>query len=165
MRAIVLGRLFGGRRRLGLVAPVLAPVLALGLIACQPQAPGGAEAPPPADASEDIPAPAAAFADEIMAVGTEPFWGLRIRKTEITLEQLGEPSAKGPNQGSEESGAQTIWRTTTAGGDALVVTLWEETCSDGMSDLAYAYQARVQLGDKTLSGCAGKADAMPREGG
>jgi len=45
-----------------------------------------------------------------------------------------------------------------------MVTIWEASCSDGMSDLTYAYQARVQRGDETLEGCAGKEGAMPREG-
>ena len=111
-------------------------VLALGLAACQPQAPDGGEAQPPADAPAPLPTPpapeaappvaAGPFDGEIRAVGTEPFWGLRIRDTEITLERPDFPPS--------------------------------------MSDLTYAYQARVQSGDETLEGCAGKEGAMPREG-
>lgn len=156
----------------GLVGGVFA--LALGLAACQPQAPDGGEAQPPADAPTPLPtapaptpAPPVAtgpFDGELRAVGTEPFWGLRIRDTEITLERPDFPPSKGPNPGFTLEDGQAVWRTTTADGGELMVTIWEASCSDGMSDLTYAYQARVQSGDETLEGCAGKEGAMPREG-
>lgn len=149
-------------------------VLALGLAACQPQAPDGGEAQPPADAPTPLPTPpapelappvaAGPFDGEIRAVGTEPFWGLRIRDTEITLERPDFPPSKGPNPGFTLEEGQAVWRTRTADGGELMVTIWEASCSDGMSDLTYAYQARVQSGDETLEGCAGKEGAMPREG-
>lgn len=149
-------------------------VLALGLAACQPQAPDGGEAAPPADAPAPLPAtpapmpapPVAAgpFDGEMRAVGTEPFWGLRITETEITLERPDFPPSKGPNPGFTLEEGRAVWRARTADGGDLMVTIWEETCSDGMSDLTYAYQAQVQSGDETLSGCAGKDGAMPREG-
>lgn len=161
MRAIVPSR----RRRYRRLIRLAAPALILGLAACEPQAPGGAAAPPPADAPDVVTAPPGPFDGEIRAVGTEPFWGLRISETEITLERMDKPSSKGPNPGPTLEGERAIWRTPTADGDDLVVTLWEEACSDGMSDLTYVYQARVQVGDEALSGCAGKADALPREGG
>ncbi len=162
MRAIVPSRVLRDRPLIWLAAPALI----LGLAACEPQAPGGgAAAPPPADAPEAPAEPLGPFDGEIRAVGTEPFWGLRISDTEITLERMDKPSSKGPNPGPTLDGEQATWRTPTADGDELVVTLWEEDCSDGMSDLTYVYQARVQVGEETLSGCAGKADAMPREGG
>lgn len=149
-----------------------AVVLALGLAACQPQAPDGDEAQAPADAPAPAgpdPAPPAPVASgpydgEMRAVGTEPFWGLRISATEITLERPDFPSSQGPNPGFVLEDGRAVWRTRTADGGDLMVSLWQEPCSDGMSDLAYAYQARVQSGDETLSGCAGKAGAMPREG-
>lgn len=97
------------------------------------------------------------------AVGTEPFWGLRITSTELTLERPDAPPSKGPNPGPSLEDGQAVWRTRTAAGGDLMVTIWQEACSDGMSDLTYAYQARVQSGDETLSGCAGKEGAMPRE--
>lgn len=156
----------------GLVGGVFA--LALGLAACQPQAPDGGEAQPPADAPTPLPTPPAPtpappvatgpFDGELRAVGTEPFWGLRIRDTEITLERPDFPPSKGPNPGFTLEDGQAVWRTTTADGGELMVTIWEASCSDGMSDLTYAYQARVQSGDETLEGCAGKEGAMPREG-
>ncbi len=151
-------------------------ILALGLAACQPQAPDGGEAQPPADAAAPLPtspapeatapAPAAQgpYDGEMRAVGTEPFWGVRITETEITLERPDAPPSKGPNSGRSLEEGQAVWRTRTADGGDLMVTIWEEASSDGMSDLTYAYQARVQSGDESLSGCAGKADAMPREG-
>lgn len=165
MRAIVPSRRRLDRPHDRPLVWLAAPALILGLAACEPQAPGGAAAPPPADAPDLVADPPGPFDGEIRAVGTEPFWGLRIGDTEITLERMDQPSSKGPNPGPTLDGERAIWRTPTADGDELVVTLWEEDCSDGMSDLTYVYQARVQVGDETLSGCAGKADAMPREGG
>ncbi|MGQ3016580.1 COG3650 family protein [Phenylobacterium sp.] len=153
----------------------VALVLVLGLAACQPQAPDGGEAEAPADAppAEALPTPAPApappvaagpYDGELRAVGTEPFWGLRISDTEITLERPDFPTSQGPNPGFVLEEGRAVWRTRTADGGDLMVTIWEAACSDGMSDLTYAYQARVQSGDETLSGCAGKEGAMPREG-
>ncbi|MDO8899882.1 MAG: hypothetical protein Q7V15_00840 [Phenylobacterium sp.] len=154
---------------------LIVPALILGLAACQPQSPDGDEAAAPADApaptlvppqavAPEPPAATGPFAGDMRAVGTEPFWGLRIAATEITLERPDAPPSKAPNPGPSLDGDQAIWRTRTADGGDMMITLWEAPCSDGMSDLTYAYQARVQSGDETLSGCAGKEGAMPREG-
>ncbi len=148
--------------------------LTLGLGACQPQAPDGGQAPAPADAPAlaaasrtAVPGPPAApgpFAGDLRAVGTEPFWGLSITGGEILLERPDVPPSRGPNPGFVMEDGQAVWRTQTTDGGDLMITLRQAACSDGMSDLAYAYVAEVQSGDETLSGCAGKADAMPREG-
>ncbi|MCG9915570.1 MAG: hypothetical protein MH112_04310 [Phenylobacterium sp.] len=148
--------------------------LTLGLGACQPQAPDGGQAEAPADAPAEAadpatPAPGTApapgpFAGDLRAVGTEPFWGLSITGGEIVLERPDFPPSRGPNPGFVMEDAQAVWRTQTTDGGDLMVTLRQAPCSDGMSDLTYVYAAEVQSGDETLSGCAGKADAMPREG-
>lgn len=143
-------------------ALVLSTTALLG--ACEPQAPSGDRAPPPADAPATPVAAPQAFAGEMLARGTEPFWALRIKETEMVLERPDFPPLTAPNPGPVMVEGRAVWRTQTEGGAPLEVILWEATCSDGMSDLVYGYEARVTLDGRTLSGCAGKADAMPREG-
>ncbi|CAN5405760.1 hypothetical protein BH10PSE5_BH10PSE5_22410 [soil metagenome] len=142
------------------------------LAACAPQAPDGSNAPPPADAPPQAAAPATPpaatpipeeFAGDMDARGTEPFWGLQIRDTQITLQRPDHPNAVGNNPGLKMDGAKAVWATQ-AGADRLTVTLTMQACSDGMSDLKYAYAAEVKLGAETLKGCAGKTAAMPKEG-
>lgn len=145
---------------------VLASLLLLA--ACAPQAPDGSTAPPPADAPPPAAAPAATpipeeFSGDLDARGTEPFWGLQIRDTQITLQRPDHPAAVGPNPGLVMKGGKAVWETQ-AGTDRLTVTLSLAACSDGMSDLKYDYAAEVVLGSETLKGCAGKANAMPKEG-
>ena len=143
---------------------------ALAVAACSPQTPDGTTAPPPADAPSPTPAPPAPapiaeeFSGDLDARGTEPFWGLQIRDTQITLQRPDHPNAVGPNPGLVMEGGKAVWRTR-SGVEPLSVTIRLEACSDGMSDLKYAYAAEVTLGGaEPLKGCAGKADAMPREG-
>ena len=145
---------------------VLAVASLLALAACSPQAPDGSNAAPPADAPATPPPPAAApipeeFSGDINARGTEPFWGLQIRGTQITLQRPDHPAAVGPNPGLTMQEGKAVWETQ-AGTDRLVVTLRLEDCSDGMSDLKYDYAAEVVIGSETLKGCAGKAGAMPK---
>ena len=144
---------------------VLASLLLLA--ACSPQAPDGSDAPPPADAPAPG-TPAATpipeeFSGDMDARGTEPFWGLQIRDTQITLQRPDHPNAVGNNPGLKMESGKAVWETQ-AGADRLTVTLTMQGCSDGMSDLKYAYSAEVKLGSETLKGCAGKADAIPKEG-
>lgn len=137
------------------------------LAACQPQSPDGSAAPPPADAPRAASTAAAvpeAFQGEMLARGTEPFWVIRIGPETITLERPDFDPVTAPNPGAVMEGPAAVWRATTADGRPLSVTLRQGECSDGMSDLRYAYVAEASLAGETLRGCAGKADAMPREG-
>lgn len=143
---------------------VLASACVLALAACSPQGPDGATAPPPADALPPAaPAIPAAFSGDLDARGTEPFWGLQIRGAQITLQRPDHPDLAAANPGPAMTDGKAVW-TSTAGTETLIVTLSLEACSDGMSDLKYAYAAQVILGGETLKGCAGKAGAMPKEG-
>ncbi|MFN3512573.1 MAG: hypothetical protein ACK41C_05990 [Phenylobacterium sp.] len=143
--------------------PILPVFGALALAACQPQAPNGEPAAPPADA----PVAGTPFAGDFDARGTEPFWAVQIRPTGITLiRPEPEPPVVAPNPGPAADGARAVWSSTAADGRAFVVALSEAPgCSDGMSDLAYPYAATVTLGEETFSGCGAKASEMPREGG
>ncbi|WP_312166612.1 hypothetical protein [Phenylobacterium sp.] len=134
--------------------------------ACQPQAPDGSPAQPPADAPA-APVAAAelpdAFQGDLDAHGTEPFWSVKVREAQI---EFSTPDANiaFPNRGGRVEGGQVVWEST-EGARPIKVTLSEQAgCSDGMSDLTYPLAAEVALGGTTYKGCAVKTSEKPREG-
>ena len=146
---------------------------ALALAACQPQAPDGSVAQPPADAppvaeqpAAPPPAPAipAAFQGDIDAHGTEPFWAVEIRATQISF-KTPDASIVFPANTVTIAGGAAVWESK-AGDKPIKITLHERTgCSDGMSDLKYPLAAEVALGGTTYKGCASKTAEKPKEGG
>ncbi|WP_374577207.1 COG3650 family protein [Phenylobacterium sp.] len=145
-------------------------IAALALAACQPQAPDGSLAQPPADApplpAEPAPPPAtpAAFQGDIDAHGTEPFWAVEIRQTQISF-KTSDASIVFPAGGMAVADGAAVWEST-AGDKPIKITLREQPgCSDGMSDLKYPLAAEVALGGTTYKGCAAKTSEKPREGG
>jgi uncharacterized membrane protein len=142
----------------------LCALAALAFSACTRHSDDTPEGPtPPADAPAQPPpaAPATSasqWAQDINAVGTEPFWGLEIAKDRMIL--------SGPDRQDlvVTHGAPRITETSavyegSAGGVAVKVILTPGTCSDGMSDRTYPYVAEVQTGAETLEGCAAPKDA------
>jgi len=142
-------------------------VAAFLLAACSPEAPGGGEAEPPADAPAATPAPAvdpaAPFRIDFSARGNEPFWRIDIKGTDIVLTRPDAPATTATNAGLAASANQAIW-TAQAGAAPVTVTVTAGECSDGMSDLKYAYSADVTWGSEALKGCAFPTAAEPREG-
>jgi uncharacterized membrane protein len=137
---------------------------AVALCACQPQAPDGSAAPPPADAPVAKPAAGvpSAFEGDIDASGTEPFWGLQIRETQITLIRPDpEPSVVGPNPGPVMQGGKAVWNTTSQEKPFKVALAEQPGCSDGMSDRRYPLAAEVMVGELTFKGCASKTSEKP----
>lgn len=132
--------------------------------ACQPQAPDGSAARPPADAPKPPPAmtpgpPAPpAFQGDFDLRGTEPFWVVSVRAREITVMRPDHLTLKAANHGPRMAGNQAVWATL-AGEEPIVVVMVEQDCSDGMSDTAYAYAAELQVDGETLAGCAARATA------
>lgn len=144
---------------------VLLALAALTLAACQPQAPDGSPAQPPADApvAPVEPQVPEAFKGDIDAHGTEPFWGVQIREAQISF-STPEANITFPNQGLTIEGGKAVWESA-AGDKPIKVTLIEQPgCSDGMSDLKYPLAAEVALGGATYKGCAAKTSERPREG-
>lgn len=140
-------------------------VAALLLAACSPEAPGGGEAAPPADAPDAAPAPdpAAAFRADFSARGNEPFWRVDIKGTDIVLTRPDAPAVTATNAGLAATANQAVW-TAQAGATSVTVTVTTGDCSDGMSDLKYGYAAEVNWGAETLIGCGFPTAAEPREG-
>lgn len=144
----------------------LAAAAALGLAACEPQAPDGAAAPPPADApatAETAQPVATPFDPPLSARGTEPFWALEVTEETLTLTRPDQPALSMANPGMRMQGAKATWDALSAGA-RLYIEVEEKACSDGMSDLSYPLTVEVQTGDLKLAGCGAKAGAMPREG-
>jgi uncharacterized membrane protein len=152
----------------------LITAVAVLLSACQPQAPDGSVATPPADAPAPAPAPTPApspagatlpeaFKGDLDAHGTEPFWGVKIRDAQIEF-STPEANITFPNHGGAVVDGKAVWEST-AGDKPIKVTLSEQPgCSDGMSDLKYPLAAEVALGGTTYKGCAAKTSERPREG-
>jgi uncharacterized membrane protein len=142
----------------------LAAVLFVG--ACSPSNDGGVAAEEPASAP--APAPAApspappqaaasapldpAFAGDINARGTEPFWAVEVRGGSLTLKRPDHPDVTSAHQGAKMEGDAAI-----VGDAGLRLTLRKAACSDGMSDVEYPLTAEVVVAGETLKGCAAPA--------
>jgi uncharacterized membrane protein len=156
------------RRTAVLISAALSALL---LAACGQEAPGGADAPPPADApaAPEAPTadPAAPFKVDFSASGTEPFWRLDIKGTDVTLSGPITETVPAPHEAANAGLAATdgaaTW-TAQAGATPVVVKVTKGDCSDGMSDLTYPYSAEVAWGAQTLKGCAFPTAEQPREG-
>lgn len=155
-------------RRIAALSAVAVSVLLLA--ACGQDAPGGAEAQPPADAPAAPAEPAAApteptseYSAEFGARGTEPFWRADVVGGSVKITQTDAPEIVATNAGLAVTGHKATW-TAQAGAKPVVLTVIKTACSDGMSDLAYAYTAELKLGETTLKGCGFPLAAEPREG-
>jgi uncharacterized membrane protein len=142
---------------------------ALAVAACQPQAPDGATAPPPADAPGGMTTPGPSheastldLSQPLLARGNEPFWAVRIDGTRLTLQRPGEADKLFEAPGAVVTPGQARWEARGADGQLLTVSLYASRCSDGMSDFAYPLVAEVKLLDRTYSGCAAKVSELPR---
>jgi uncharacterized membrane protein len=129
------------------------------LAACQQ------EAPVQAPASKAAPKTAVSdFSGDIDARGTEPFWAVKIRGTQLTLSRPDQPDLVAQAPGAAIRPGTAAWTAKTPEGATLKVTLYVSPCSDGMSDLRYPMAAEVALAGVTYSGCAAKTAQMPRGG-
>ncbi|MCS3741309.1 MULTISPECIES: COG3650 family protein [unclassified Rhizobium] len=115
-----------------------------------------------ADATTAKGSPAAAtgnFDGDLNALGTEPFWAIKIRADGITISRPGVEDIKSANSGPAIEKDSATW--TIAGGPApLRLTLTKGACSDGMSDRHYPLNAVLAFGDKTMYGCAATPAAI-----
>ena len=133
---------------------ILAALPVVLLASCGPDN-GGYDRAPPADApsasSEAPSVPAeSAWSGDFNLIGTEPFWGVEIRPTSLTLTRPDAPPLMTPNPGPTSEGDQGVWATS-----SFIVRMLKAQCSDGMSDRVYAFTAMVTLADGgTLRGCA-----------
>lgn len=112
---------------------------------------------PPADAPAPAPvvtpAPATDVSRPINALGTEPFWALKIRPEGLNFSEPQKPEMNVKNPGPKITGETAVWS-----GQGVEATLTAGVCQDGMSDRSYPFKAVVKVGGKTLNGCATYAD-------
>ena len=129
--------------------PAVAPV---------PQPSAVAGAPEVATALPTAPAPvlatnAAIAIDKFMAIGTEPFWSVKVAGGKATYttpeDQVGQSIAVVAAQDG------TGWQYKgTLAGQPFDLKLRLETCSDGMSDRSYRYAADLAVRGEQRKGCA-----------
>jgi uncharacterized membrane protein len=137
------------------------------LAACQPQAPSGDPAPPPADAPTatlDPPPTVLDISKPITARGNEPFWALSIDGKAFKLTRPDHPDVVAEAPGAAMADGRATWIAKTPDGQQITVSLFVSDCSDGMSDLKYPMTAEVILLNESLRGCAAKTAELPREG-
>ena len=134
---------------------------ALVLAACDAPLGSNENAPPPADAPVMM---GPDYGGDFDAVGTEPFWNIKVRPDGVTLSRPDHPDVVTANPGVRIDGEQGVFDGT-AGEQRLVLRLTPGECSDGMSDRHYGYSAEVWIDGETLRGCASKTQdlaAQPR---
>ena len=129
---------------------LVVPALTVALAACGPSPMGSSEGGmgAPADAPATAP-PGPDFSGDFDLVGTEPFWGGKIRAAGLTLTRPDQPEVSAANTGVHVEGEVGAWGT-----GHLVIRLAPEACSDGMSDRHYGYRAEATLNGEVLKGCA-----------
>lgn len=141
----------------------LAAVSALALAACGAQPEKEAEAPA---------APAAAPAvlsgvdltQPLRALGTEPFWSVELTGSEMIYTSPDQQAGlRAPQPAPVMQGTIAVYESAVQS-EEFKVTLTATECSDGMSDRTWPLSAIVQLGDRTLTGCAATAAAIMSSG-
>ena len=126
------------------------------LAACDAPLGSNESAPPPADAPVTV---GPDYSGDFDAVGTEPFWNLKIRAASMTLARPDHPDVTTANPGVRADGDQGVWDGT-VGEQRLVLRLTPGDCSDDMSDRRYGYAAEVWIDGETLRGCASKTQDL-----
>ncbi|WP_431320025.1 COG3650 family protein [Rhizobium sp. YTU87027] len=98
-------------------------------------------------------APAGDFAGDLNALGTEPFWAIKIRTDGLTFSRPGTEDVKIANPGPVIDKDRATWAIAD-GPTPFKLTLTKGDCSDGMSDRHYTLNAVLVFADKTMYGCA-----------
>jgi uncharacterized membrane protein len=130
------------------IVRVLTMVALLALAACGPKPAATPAAAPPKGVVND-------FSKPLDAHGTEPFWGLTIRGTTLTLTRPNQAALTAVAPGAVIRPSEASWTGKTPDGREMKVIFYSSACSDGMSDRTYAYSAEVDLpGESPLTGCA-----------
>lgn len=116
---------------------------------------------PPADAPAIV---APDYSGDFDALGTEPFWSVKIRAGGLTFSRPDHQDAIAPGVSLKVEGETGVFDAV-GGGRHVVLRLTPGECSDGMSDRRYAYFAEVRTGEERLKGCAARPEdlaAQPR---
>jgi uncharacterized membrane protein len=97
---------------------------------------------------------------EVNALGTGPFWSLRIRADQITFSRAGKNNIitvnPGPTAATESSATWTIAHPPAP----FTLTVTREGCFDGTSARRYDFAAKLAFQGRTLYGCAASLAAV-----
>lgn len=127
---------------------LLAPLAVM--TACQQPAPAPDEPTPP----PSVTLGGVDLGQPVRVLGTEPFWSVAITPTQLKYDGVDRPLQTATNPGPVVQGTTAVFTAMTDQNNALVVTLMDTDCSDGMSDRLYPLTAKVEISGETLSGCA-----------
>lgn len=93
------------------------------------------------------------FPQQLTGVGTEPFWNLSVNGKQLGYRDIEMPQER-TIAVSRQASANQLVLTGTLDGRPLRATFSAGQCSDGMSDRKYPYALTLNLGERTLNGCA-----------
>ncbi|ADG12525.1 hypothetical protein B7G68_21000 [Caulobacter segnis] len=131
-------------------APIIAALL---ITACGPSPMGSpATQAPPADAPTAV---APDYAGDFDALGTEPFWSVKVRSAGLIVSRPDHQDIATTGTTLEVMGEEALFRARTDGQD-FSLRLTPGECSDGMSDRRYDYLAEARIDGLILKGCASR---------
>lgn len=114
----------------------------------------GCEGKAPIAATETASAPAPAMpAMPFQALGTEPFWSIEVLPGQMRYSNP-ENIAGTTFAATEARDGQGMRYSGTLDGQPVTLLVKPGTCSDGMSDTVYPWQALLTIGERTEQGCA-----------
>ena len=90
------------------------------------------------------------------ALGTEPFWSIRIENGRMTYDTSNGGGFSVPAPAPQESGDGRIWRT-----PRITLHVRHAECRDGMSEQLYVDTVRAVVDGQTLEGCGGANREVP----
>ncbi|ESQ80423.1 COG3650 family protein [Asticcacaulis sp. YBE204] len=98
----------------------------------------------------------------LSVIGTEPFWSLMLKETDMTLERPDHPDQVVPRHPFEINKDKDGAARAELISDEISLTLIAQNCSDGMSDRIYPLTAEATVGDEVFKGCALPTDALDK---
>ncbi len=131
------------------------------MLACSPSPEKNAAEVPPVAESPVQHEPVADFPTNLQAIGTEPFWGVKVEGDVLvytTPETMDAPRQLHATRSSDAEGLHL------AGGEGegtFRLDVRREVCSDGMSDHEYPFSVSFVRDGDTLKGCAFDQPAPP----
>lgn len=108
---------------------------------------------PSAEPTATLPAAASIVPDKIRALGTEPFWNARIEGRALIYTTPEDQKGRKIAVERRDTAIGAVF-SGTLDDQPLTLTLAKRTCSDGMSDRAYALSAVLSIGSQRRIGCA-----------
>lgn len=136
--------------------PFAAAALALALAACAQPATNGEGVTEPQDRQQM--APASQIPAEFRALGTEPFWAVTSGSAGLRYSTPDNSEGTIVIVEDEQSTPESRRLSGKMGDRPFAIELTVKPCSDGMSDRAYPFSARLTLDGETLEGCARRMD-------